>query len=382
MKFLFASDSFKGSLSSADAAALLAKAAREVFGPSIRTSTAVVADGGEGLIEALVAAGKATKIEVCVHDPLNREISARYGLVNERVAVVESASACGLGLLADSERNPLQTTTRGVGELVNAAAELGVEEVAVGVGGTSTNDGGTGFAQALGARFYDASGAELEGVGANLEKIARIDVSDVDAKIKRLKITIMSDVTNPLTGATGATRVYGRQKGGDEAALDRLERGMENYRRVLSAEFGVDANAIPGSGSGGGLGAALAILFNGAVKSGIDATLDMIDFDAELSDADLVVVGEGRLDGQSAFGKAACGIGRRCLRAGVPVVALCGSLGAGYQQIYECGIGGVLTTVDAPMALSEAMERAEELYYNAAIRMFRTSQTGIKLRGV
>ena len=379
MNLLFASDSFKGSLSSARTAELLTKAAKEVFGEDCQTASAIVADGGEGLIDALAAAGKATKIETAVHDPLDRELVASYGLANAKVAIVESARACGLTLLADSERDPSATTTRGVGELVKAAAELGVEEVAVGVGGTSTNDGGTGLAQALGVKFYDASEAELSGVGANLEKIARIDASGIDEKIRRLKIAIMSDVTNPLTGEAGATRVYGRQKGADDATLDRLERGMENYRRVLTETFGVDPNDVPGSGSGGGLGAALAIIFKGTVRSGIDATLDMIGFDAELSRADLVVVGEGRLDGQSAFGKAACGIGRRCRRAGVPVVAICGSLGADYQRIYDCGIDSITTTVDAPMKLSEALARAEELYYDAAIRTFRMIRTGIEL---
>ena len=379
MKIVFASDSFKGTLSSAQIARLLDRAAREVFGAACETRSIVVADGGEGLLDALLSAREGELASVDAHDPLMRPLRASWARFADGSAVVESARTSGLGLLKESERNPLETTTYGTGETVAAALASGARRIAVGLGGTCTNDGGMGFACALGVRFYDADGRLLEGKGSNLEKVSRIDASQILPAARAARFEGMSDVRNPLCGSEGATRVFGRQKGGTPDVLDRLERGMTNYRDAIRREFGVDPDAVSGAGAAGGLGAALSVFFGAELRSGVDVALDFAGFDAAVSDADLVVTGEGRADGQTRFGKTMAGVAERSRRSGARVVALCGSLGEGWESVFELGIDSVATTVDAPMTLSEACARAEELYYSGAIRLFRSIRAGLEI---
>ena len=236
-----------------------------------------------------------------------------------------------------------------------------------------------GFARALGIRFLDADGNELEGKGSDLEKVVDIDVSGLDEKAKAAHFTVMCDVTNPLCGKNGATYTFGKQKGGTPEILDQLEKGMCNYRDVIIEKFGINPDETPGTGAAGGLGAALKIYLNAEMKSGIETVLDLIDFDTLLKGVDLVVTGEGRTDWQSCFGKVMQGVGDRSNKYDIPVVALCGGLGKGYDQIYEHGIDSIMTTVDRPMPLATALEKAEELYYKGAIRMFRMVYAGMKL---
>ena len=236
-----------------------------------------------------------------------------------------------------------------------------------------------GFASALGIRFMDANGNVLEGKGSELEKVAHIDVSGLNEKANKAHFTVMCDVTNPLCGKDGATYTFGKQKGGTPEILDRLEKGMCNYRDVIIKEFGVNPDDTPGTGAAGGLGAALKIFLQAEMKSGIETVLDLINFDKLITGADLIVTGEGRTDWQSCFGKVMQGVGDRAKKYDIPVTALCGGLGKGYDQIYEHGIDSIMTTVDGPMPLSEALDRAEELYYKGAVRMFRMVNAGIKL---
>ena len=380
MKLVFASDSFKGTLSSEQTVELLTKAAHEVFGPC-ETFGVPVADGGEGTTDAVILARKGQKVYEEVHGPLMETVKAYYGRLSDKEAILEMAQASGLPMVPEELRNPLNTTTYGTGELVKAALDAGYTDISIAIGGSATNDGGMGFASALGVRFFDADGNVLEGKGSDLEKVAHIDMSGLDERAKSAHFTVMCDVTNPLCGKDGATFTFGKQKGGTPEILERLEKGMCNYRNVIIKEFGINPDDTPGTGAAGGLGAALKIYLNAEMKSGIETVLDLIDFDSILNGVDLVVTGEGRTDWQSCFGKVMQGVGDRAKKHGIPVTALCGGLGKGYEQIYEHGIDSIMTTVDGPMPLSEALEKAEDLYYKGAIRMFRMVRAGMRLQG-
>ncbi|MGI6401949.1 MAG: glycerate kinase [Thermoguttaceae bacterium] len=368
MKFLFASDSFKGSLTSEETSALLARAARVVF-PGVKCESVVVADGGEGTAGAIVAATRGVFQEVDSCDPLMTPILARYGVCPDGRVVIEAAANSGLTLLAPERRDPLETTTFGTGELIRDALERGRREIALAIGGTATNDGGMGCARALGARFLDAQGRELQGRGRDLERVAHIDLSELDRRLDDARLTVMSDVTNPLCG----------EKGASPEVVERLERGMINYRDVIRRVFRVDPDAIPGAGAAGGLGTCASVFLGAKMQSGIDAVLDWIDFDARLRNVDLVVTGEGQTDRQSRYGKVVQGVARRAQRAGVPVIALSGALGSGAETLFDDGLDALATTVDAPMSLETAMQRAEELYYFGAERMFRLVRVGMTL---
>ena len=379
MKFLFASDSFKGTLSSSRIAELLTTAAKESFPDCICTSVET-ADGGEGTTEAVLDAVNGQRMFLTVHGPLWKKTDCFYGKLDERRAVMEMAAASGLPLLQEVQRDPRKTTTYGTGEMIQDALDHGFRDISIAIGGSATNDGGMGCMCALGVRFLDQEGRELTGCGENLGKIARIDLSDLDPRITETKFTVMCDVNNPLCGENGATYTFGGQKGGTPEILEELETGMLHYRELLLETFQVDVNEIPGAGAAGGLGAALVVFLNATLKSGIETVLDLVDFDTRLQGVSLVVTGEGCTDWQSAFGKVLHGVGMRCKKYHIPVVALAGSLGQGAEQIYESGIDSILTTVNAPMELHTALEQAEELYLNAARRLFRMLKVGFQMK--
>ena len=379
MKLLFASDSFKGTLSSDQTIELLTKAAHDVFG-ECETGGVPVADGGEGTTEAVVKARNGKMVYVPVHGPLMEPEHGFYGKLSETEAVLEMAAASGLPMVPMEKRNPLNTTTYGTGELLKAAIDSGFTEIAIAIGGSATNDGGMGFASALGIRFLDKDGNVLEGKGSELSKIRHIDMTGLDPAVKKAHFTVMCDVTNPLCGPDGATYTFGKQKGGTPEILDELEKGMQNYRDVIIREFGINPDEIKGAGAAGGLGAALKVFLGAEMKSGIETVLDLIDFDERIKGVDLVVTGEGRTDWQSCFGKVMQGVGDRSKKQEVPVIALCGGLGKDYEKIFDHGIDSIMTTVDGPMPLQEALDKAEELYYKGAVRMFRFIKTGIRVK--
>lgn len=378
LKLLFASDSFKGSLSSAETADILEKAAKEVFG-SCNCSSVSVADGGEGTVEAVVSAVNGRIISAPVHDPLMKPITASYGVIDGKKAVIEMASASGLPLVPVHLRNPMNTTTFGTGKLILHAIDSGYTDISIAIGGSATNDGGMGCMRALGVRFLDSFGNELEGFGRDLEKVYDIDTSGIDKRLHDCRVTVMCDVKNPLCGDNGATNTFAEQKGADVQTRRRLESGMQNYREIIKRCTGVDCDAVEGAGAAGGLGGALMVFCNGEMRSGIDTVLDLIDFDSRLEGVDLVVTGEGRADWQSAFGKVMSGVGMRAKKNGIPAVGLCGSLGKGAIDIFDFGIGSLMTTVNAPMTLDFALDNAEALYYEAAVRMFRLIQVGMRI---
>ena len=379
MKLLFASDSFKGSLSSEKTVALLAQAAETVFG-ACETSGVPVADGGEGTVDAVIQAENGRKITVPVHGPLMEEIRAEYGIFGDNKAVIEMASASGLPLVPAEKRDPRNTTTYGTGELILDALEKGYRDISIAIGGSATNDGGMGCARALGIRFLDADGRELEGFGRDLIHVDRIDVSGLDKRLADAAITVMCDVTNPLCGKDGATYTFGKQKGATPEIQKELEEGMLHYNQVILDQFGIDCNKVEGAGAAGGLGAALKVFLHGNMRSGIETVLDLIHFDERLEGVDLVVTGEGRTDWQSCFGKVMQGVGVHAKAKGIPVAGLSGSLGKNALDICEYGVSSLMTTVNAPMSLDEALDRAEELYLEGAVRMFRFIKAGMDMR--
>lgn len=379
MKLLFASDSFKGSLSSEQIVGILTETAKNIF-PSCQCKGISVADGGEGTVDAVVQAMNGQIRTISAHGPLMEDISCSYGVFDEDHAVIEMAAASGLPMVPKEKRNPLYTTTYGTGELIQDALEQGYRKIAIAIGGSATNDGGMGAMIALGIRFFDKNGKALAGFGADLEKVDSIDVSGLHPAVAETEFTVMCDVTNPLTGPEGATYTFGKQKGGTPEILDKMEKDMINYSGKLKELTGIDVDEIPGSGAAGGLGAALKVFLHANMKSGIETVLDLIEFDSLLEDVDLVITGEGRMDWQSAFGKVPSGIGMRCKAMGIPVVAIVGGMGNGAEKLYEFGIESIVTTISGIMSIEEAMAQAEELYQNAAVRTFRMLRAGKVLK--
>ncbi len=375
MKFLFASDSFKGTLSSQRTAQLLTQAAQEIF-PGCECAHVEVADGGEGTTDAVLSAVSGEKILLSAHGPLGELTEGYYGALDDKRAVMEMASVSGLPLVPSNLRDPRKTSSFGTGEMIADALSRGFRDISIAIGGSATNDGGMGCMRALGVKFLDADNHELSGCGADLIRVCRIDTTCLNPLVKEASFTVMCDVTNPLCGKNGATYTFGKQKGGTPEILDELEKGMQNYRDVLRSQFGVDMDTISGSGAAGGLGAALMVFLNGKLKSGIETVLDLVAFDKKLEGVSLVVTGEGSTDWQSVFGKVMQGVGVHCKRNHVPAVAIVGSMGKGAEDIFAHGIDSIITTVNGIMPLDEALERAEELYLGAARRMFRMLKAG------
>lgn len=380
MNLVFASDSFKGSLSSQTIARILTEEAQLAF-PGCGTASVPVADGGEGTLDAVLSALGGTRRKVDISGPLFEPAQGEYGLLENHTALIELAQAAGLTLVPPSRRDPRYTTTYGVGELILDALEQGCTTIYLALGGSATNDGGIGAMSALGVRFLDDRGRELSGVGADLTQVRHIDRSGLHPAVARTKFIVMSDVTNPLLGRQGATYTFGPQKGAEEPVLQELESGMDRYARLVSQTTGVSVATVPGGGAAGGMGAACLAFLGAEIRSGIQTVLDLAGFDALLAQADLVVTGEGRLDGQSVQGKAVSGIAHRCQKRGVPVLAIAGSLGEGYEALLSQGISGIMTLPDRPMPEELAMEEAQELYRNAARRAFLLLKLGQRLQG-
>ena len=376
MKIVFASDSFKESLTSGQIIDILKEVTTEVF-PMAETTGLLVADGGEGTMKALVTQLHGTYETVQVKDPLFKSVKASYGMLSENIAIIEMAEASGLPMIPKEKRNPLNTTTYGTGMLIRDALEKGVRNIIIALGGSGTNDGGMGAMAALGVRFLDKDGNLLDGKGSNLNLIKSIDMSQLHSAIPDTTFTVMCDVENPLLGKNGATYTFGKQKGGTPDMLDELEEGMKKYADLVEKMLNIKVSEQPGSGAAGGLGFALMAFLNAKFQSGIETVLDLIHFDEHIRDADFVITGEGRMDWQSAYGKVPSGIGERCKKAGIPAFAIVGGLLAGYENIYEHGIQSVVTTVNGIMELPEALEKSEYLYHDAAYRLFRILKCGM-----
>ena len=376
MKIVVAPDSFKGSLTSREVIDIVTHSARDYFA-DVTIVAVPIADGGDGTVEALVSATDGRIIKAQARDPLGRVRDCVYGEANG-AAVIGMSEASGLALLAQAERNPLETSSHGTGDLIRHALDGGYTELLIGIGGSATNDGGTGALQALGMRFfYRADGSEIVRMcGKELLHVARADVSGLDARLKNAKITVMCDVTNPLTGEFGATYVYGPQKGGTPEQLDALEAGMVSFGRLMNVHTGHDIAAMPGAGAAGGIGAALHAFAGAELARGIDAVLSLVRFDELIQDADLVITGEGRVDAQSAFGKVIHGVATRAKAANVPVVVIAGGVGEGAEAVYELGVSAIVPLPDAPIPLDDCIRDAAELMSKAADRAFALMRIG------
>lgn len=375
MKLVFAPDSYKGSLSAKRICQLLDISAQKVFG-DCETVSIPVSDGGEGASDVIISATKGQFREIAVCAPMGKKVNAKYGIFNGDSAIIEMAAASGLPLVPAAERNVRRASTYGTGELIRDALEQGIRKFNIAIGGSATNDGGVGCASALGVLFLDENGAELEAVPENLGKIRRIDMNGIHPAVKEAEFIIICDVTNPLLGETGATRIFGAQKGATPEDQEFLEAGMTNYAKILEETFGRNIAETPGAGAAGGLGAGLMAFTNAKLKRGIETILSILDFDHVIEGADLVVTGEGRMDYQSVFGKVPSGVGMAAKKQGIPCVAIVGGMGKGASDIYDYGVDSIITTINGAMDIEDAMEKAEELFLNAAERMFRMIRLG------
>ena len=379
MRIVVAPDSFKGSLSALAVAEAMERGVRSVF-PDASVARVPIADGGEGTVEALVAATGGRLESRRVTGPLGEPVEARWGVLGDgRTAVVEMAAASGLTLVPRERRNPRVTTTRGTGELVRAALDAGLRRVVVGLGGSATNDGGAGLARALGIRFLDDAGRDLPEGGAALARLARVDLAGRDARIAAAEVVVACDVDNPLTGPRGASAVYGPQKGATPAMVAELDAALERFARVAREATGRDVAGLPGAGAAGGLGAGLLFFTPARLRPGVEIVLETTGFDALVRGADLVLTGEGRTDFQTAMGKAPVGVAAAAKRQGVPVVCLSGGLGPGADEVLARGIDALAVAVPGPMGLEEAVARARELVEAGAARACRLVALGMRI---
>lgn len=343
MKVLVAPNAFKGTLSAPQAAAAMARGVREAF-PDSEVVEVPVADGGDGTTEALVSAHQGEYRSVLVDGPLGDPVRARFGLIDGgRTAVVELAEASGLALLPESRRDPRRASTYGFGQLLRAAMEAGVLKVVAGIGGSATNDGGAGMAQALGYRFLDASGAELERGGAALGRLERIVAGNLDARWRGIPVQVACDVTNPLTGPNGASAVYGPQKGADPRAVSELDAALARLAEVIERDLGRSVAGLPGAGAAGGTGAGLVAFLGAELVPGAPLVVEAAGFDAKVAGAQLVITGEGRVDEQTAYGKAPGEVARRAHAAGVPVLLIAGARGPGWEALLDLGVSAIVT---------------------------------------
>ena len=340
-KIIIASDSFKGSLTSMEVAQAAAEGVRITF-PKAEISYLEIADGGEGTAATLTKALGGEMAEICVKDPLGRIIKATYGTADHdgiKTAIIEMSQASGLTLLEDSERNPLLTSTYGTGEMILDAAVKGCRRFLVGIGGSATNDGGSGMLEALGVRFSDMDGNQMTGLcGGKLTEIASIDISSVPKEISESDFIVACDVDTPFCGPEGAAAVFGPQKGATPETVVVLEDGMQNLNRIISSTFGMDLCTIKGSGAAGGLGGAFKAFLNARLNKGIDMVLDSIGFENMIKDADLIITGEGRIDSQTAKGKVVSGIVSRAKAYEIPVIAIAGIVDMNQNEISQSGL--------------------------------------------
>ncbi|MCY9018628.1 glycerate kinase [Priestia megaterium] len=360
MKIVIAPDSFKESLTALNVCEAVEKGIKTHF-PDAEISKVPMADGGEGTVQSLVDATDGEVIQTRVTGPLGEIVEAFYGILGGgKTAVIEMAAASGLHHVPMDKRNPLITTTRGTGELILKALDHKVEHIIIGIGGSATNDGGAGMAKALGAQLLDAKGAEIKEGGGSLNQLASIDLINLDSRLAEVKVEVACDVDNPLTGETGASAVFGPQKGATSDMVKQLDRNLAHYAAVIQKEMGVHIENVPGAGAAGGLGGGLLAFLSAELKPGVDIVIEATQLESYVRDADLVITGEGRIDGQTIYGKTPIGVAKTAKKHSVPVIAIAGSIGAGSEAVYEHGISALFSVVPGAVALSEALEKADE----------------------
>jgi glycerate kinase len=381
VRLLIAPQEFKGSLSAAEATRAMAEGLRRAL-PDAELDLAPMADGGPGTVEALVTAGGGRRLTTTVADPLGRPVEAAWGLLEEgRTAVIEMAAASGLVLLRPEERDARRASTYGTGQLIAAALETGCRRLIIGLGGSATNDGGAGMAQALGARLTDEDGCDLPQGGAALARLARIDVSGLDVRLRDCRVLGATDVTNPLCGPQGASAVYGPQKGASPADVQELDAALARYAAVIARDLGKRVAEVPGAGAAGGIGAGLIAFLDAELRSGAELVAEVVGLEQRIAAADLVVTGEGHLDAQTAYGKTVATVARLARGQGRPAVALAGRVDDAQGACSALGLEAALSIMPGPLAEAEVMARAPELLAAAAETLGRLVKVGRTLSG-
>lgn len=367
MKFVLAPDSFKESMSAWEACEAIERGLKFSF-PDAEYIKVPMADGGEGTVQSLVDA-TGGRIEHCeVTGPLGDKVKAFYGILGDgHTAVIEMAAASGLALVPNKERNPLFTTTRGTGELIKHALQTGVRSIIMGLGGSATNDGGAGMAQALGYRFLREDGSEIGPGGGSLSELSSIDTSQIDPRIKELQVVAACDVDNPLTGERGASAIFGPQKGATPNMVALLDANLEHLAHVIEQDLNKDVKDIAGAGAAGGLGAGVLAFLNAELKRGVDIVVDATGLKERVHGADYVITGEGKMDSQTVFGKTPIGVANAAKGEGIPVIGLAGSLGTGVEAVHDHGIDMLFSIVPGVCTLEEAL-------LNAAANLERTAR--------
>ena len=368
-KVILIPDSFKGTMSSREICGILKEQVLAVW-PQTQVLSVPVADGGEGSVDAFLSALGGERVKIRVKGPYFEEIDSFYGILPDGTAVIEMAAAAGLPLVGE-RKNPEETTTYGVGQLMADALERGFRKIILGLGGSATNDGGCGAAAALGIRFLDEKGKCFIPVGGTLGKIASVDGSGLRKEAKEAEITVMCDIDNPLCGEKGAAAVFAPQKGADEEMVRRLDEGLLHLAQQIRRDLDRDILQLPGAGAAGGMGGGMAAFLDGRLQMGIETVLDAADFGRLAADADLVITGEGRLDSQSLGGKAVVGVAKRAKKLGVPVVVLTGDVGDGIEPVYALGVTAVFSINRVAKPFAEMKKRAKDDLAQTAADVFR-----------
>ncbi len=380
MKIIVAPNAFKGSLTAFEAADAIERGVRRFY-KQARIVKKPLADGGDGTMEVLARATGGSVLSAAVTGPLGAKAKARYALLGGgETAVIEMAEASGLRLVKRDERNPMAATTFGTGELIIRAIEKGCNKIILGIGGSATNEGGSGMLLALGFRLVNKKGSLIGYGGNGLLELARVENPELCGEFKALDIRVASDVKNLLLGSSGASRMFGPQKGATPAMVDKLETALANYARVIKRDLGVDVLNLKGGGAAGGIGAGIYAFLGGRMCSGIDVVMDLSRIGKELKGAALLITGEGMIDDQSIFGKAPVGVARLAKQHGVPVLCIAGGIGGISRKIYGTGISGISTLVNAPMELESAIRNASTLLADAAERAVRIISIGKRIR--
>lgn len=373
-KCVIVSDSFKGTLSSLEICKIARASIPKLF-PACEVVTVPVADGGEGTVDCFIEAIGAQRVAVSVTGPLGEPVRAFYARSGKK-AVVEMAAAAGLPLVGENG-NPERTTTYGVGQLVRHAVENGCQEILLGLGGSSTNDGGCGCAAALGTRFLDSDGQEFIPTGGTLDQICRIDGSETKTLLQNIRITAMCDIDNPLYGPSGAAFVFAPQKGADQEMVQRLDHQLQRLDQIIQRELGLNLADSPGTGAAGGMGAGCKAFLGAELKSGIEAVLDTVDFDAQLDGVDLVITGEGRIDSQSLGGKVISGVAKRTSVRKIPLLAIVGSIDASASAAYDSGITAMFSIDREAVDFRTYAHRSGENYQKTledVLRLIRAAE--------
>lgn len=372
MKIIIAPDSFKGSLSAVEAASSINRGIKKVFS-NAETILLPVGDGGEGTMETLVAATGGGIRVVPVIGPLGNRIEAAYGVLGDgETCVIEMASASGLHLVPEGQLCPLEATTFGTGELILQALNDGFTTFIIGLGGSATNDGGSGMLQALGMHLLDEQGNEVSRGGGELNKVNRIDMKSFDKRIKDSKFIIASDVQNPLVGLQGASHVFGPQKGASVEEVDFLDSNMLVWADEIAKTTGIELHNQPGAGAAGGIGGAFQAFFPIEMKRGVDVVLEYTKLEGQLENADLVITGEGKVDSQTIFGKTALGVAQLAKSNNVPTIIIAGSIGEDIEELYDHGVVSINSIINRPMTLKEAVDNAEGLLTSCAEQVVRS----------